>query len=306
MLKSMTGYGKAEIKDNNRYFVIEIKSTNSRFCDVKIAMSPEFNEIEQQIIAVIRKIVKRGKVEVFISRVDEEKPDIGILTNYELALTYYKALKSLQQRLDLPDNIDLSMLLRFYQVTEVAKGRKIFTVSHETRNTIINVVENALKNFDDMRTEEGKTIYDDLSGRVRILEEQIKKIEERYKISFNDYKNNLTKKINEIINIISLDASDKTVDKNRIAMEIALLAERSDVSEEITRMKGLICQFSDNLKIEGDQPEGRGRRLDFIIQEINRETNTIGAKCNDSEISGCVIILKEELEKIREQVQNVE
>lgn len=283
-----------ELKEKDRHFVVEIKSTNNRFCDIKITMSVEFNEIEQKIIKLVKNIVRRGRIEIFILAEEEDKSDSDIFTNQELALTYYKVLKSLQQRLDLPDNIDLNMLLKFSE-SEIVKKKKIYTVSAEMEDTLYAAINEALKNFDDMRVEEGEAIYKDLIGRLKILKDEMQKIEEIYKTSFDENKNRLKQKIKELIN-------NTSIDENRIVLEVALLSEKSDISEEIIRVKHHIKQFSDTCELNSIA----GRKLDFIAQEINREVNTIGAKCNNLGISSHVIILKEELEKIREQIQNAE
>lgn len=291
-MKSMTGYGRGEIKNVNRHFITEIKSTNSRYFDCKVVLPSGFNEMEYEINKLVKNVVKRGRVEIYIFMGEEDKENITIDANHELALTYYKSLKSLQQRLDLPDNIDLNMLLKFSQVI---KERKIYTVASETKIILIDVVNKALIDFDNMRKNEGKAIYNDLLGIINVLKELIEKIEERIKVSIQDYKNNLTKKIKELTN-------NSSIDENRIALEVTLLAEKSDTSEEITKIRNFLEQFTDSCNTEGSI----GRKLDFISQEISREINTIGAKSLCFEISKYAIDFKEELEKIREQVQNIE
>jgi len=289
----MTGYGTGEIKDKNQSCLVEIKTLNNRFCDVYIKDNFTSLEVEQKIEKTIKEKIFRGKINVFIKvdshQAEEEKVEI----NENLANSYYIALENMKNKFNLEDKITLNTMLRLKDVLQVKRVEKI----EELWVLIEEALLEALDSLQVMKEKEGKSLVVDIWKRIKTIEEKIIQIENISEKSIIKYKNEFLIKLKELTDSININ-------EGRIELEAAIFAEKNDVNEEIIRANSHLDQFTALLKSEKDEPVGR--KMDFIIQEINREINTIGSKVNDSEISSLVIIVKSELEKIREQVRNIE
>lgn len=287
----MTGYGVGEIKKENQGCLVEIKTLNNRFCDINIKSSIISLEIEQKVEKIIKETIYRGKVSVQIKvdshKVEEEK----VVLNENLSNSYYNVLKSLKKKYKIEEEINLSSMLRLKDVFQVE--RTVKTV--ELWSLIETTLQKALNSLLRMREKEGKNLIKDIQKRIKKIQKEINRIEKYSEASILKYKNDFLIKLKKI-------TEDINIDEGRVELEAAIFAEKNDINEEIIRTKSHIDQFINLLN--SNQPVGR--KMDFINQEINREINTIGSKTNDLKISSLVIIIKSELEKIREQVRNIE
>jgi uncharacterized protein (TIGR00255 family) len=287
----MTGYGAGEIKRENQGCIVEIKTLNNRFCDIYIKNNFVSLEIEQKIEKIIKEKIFRGKINVFIKvdsqQVEEEKVEL----NEELATSYYNSLEKIRKKFNIKDEITLSSILRLKDVFQVKKTEKI----KELWILIEKPLLKALNSLEEMRKKEGKNLAKDIQKRNRIIEKKIIQIEKYSEKSIAVYKDEFLAKLRELTDNVNIN-------EGRIELEAAIFAEKNDINEEIIRTKSHLDQF--NILLNSDEPVGR--KMDFIIQEINREINTIGSKVNDSKISSLVITVKSELEKIREQIRNIE
>lgn len=293
MIKSMTGFGRGEAKDAERQFTVEVKSVNHRYNDMVVRMPKRLNYLEEKLKNLIKRDIKRGRVEVYVSLENVEQSDVNITLNKSLVGQYVKALKSIGDDFDVVDDISVSLIARFPDVLKVEP-------KEEDENAIWcclkEATTEALEMLVKMRITEGKKLAEDIHKRCEYIVSIINRIENEAPKVVLEYKTKLQDRINEI-----LDEAIE-VDENRLSMEVALYADKSSIAEEIVRLKSHVYQLEQALKDE--QPVGR--KLDFLIQEMNRETNTIGSKANDLEITNYVVDIKSELEKIREQVQNIE
>ena len=289
----MTGYGVAEVKNPTHACLVEIKSLNNRFCDIYIKNNFSSLEIEQKIEKIIKEKLFRGKITVFIKidshLIEEEK----VVFNEELASSYFHALKKMKKKLGIDEEITLGSMLRIKDVFQIEKSEK----TAELWCLIEKPLQKALKSIQLMRRKEGKNLEKDIKSKIKLIEKEIKIIEEYAKKSIIRYKVEFLEKLKELTDSMN-------VEEGRIEMEAAVFAEKKDINEEIIRAKSHIEQFKMLLDCKNGEPVGR--KMDFIIQEINREINTIGSKVNDINISSLVITIKSELEKVREQVRNIE
>ncbi|MDR5658330.1 YicC/YloC family endoribonuclease [Serpentinicella sp. ANB-PHB4] len=293
MIKSMTGFGRSEFQYNNTYFTIEIKSVNNRYMDINIKCPKKFTYLEDQIRQLFKQKIKRGRVDVFINYDQVGEKDVRVTPNVLLAKEYLDALKVLEEELNIKNDICVSTFIKFPDILKIED--KV-----EDKDQVWKAFQNGLEDSLDklilMRKEEGNKLKEDLLMRVEYMSNLINEVNQRGEIVLLEYKTKLTKRIAEILD------DDIQIDDNRLAMEVAIYADKSNVTEEVVRLSSHIKQFEKSL----DQTDSVGRKLDFIIQEMNREVNTIGSKTNDIIISNIVVELKSELEKIREQVQNIE
>jgi uncharacterized protein (TIGR00255 family) len=292
MVKSMTGYGRAESVVAGEKIIVEVKSTNHRYCDIWLRISPKFSSLENEIKKFISTRLSRGRIDLFIQFESEEKEEQNLELNISIAQRYYILLKKLKENLQLPGVITLSNILT----------QKDVIVSRPTDQNQIydwelleSPLSSALDELVKMRKEEGSLLKKDFLSRLNSIELLLDQIKAISKSTFRDYQKDLSEKIQTLCNDIEIDES-------RLAQEVAYLVERSDVTEELVRAQSHLLQFKDWL----DSEEAVGRKLDFLIQEINREVNTIGSKSNQAEISLKVVEIKNELHRIREQVQNIE
>ena len=290
MIKSMTGFGRANYSIDDRQYTVEIKSVNNRYCDLSVKMPRSISYLEEKVRAKITSAVARGKIDVFITFYNNSTKGKSIKFNNELASIYISELQKMADKNNIKKDI---------QVTEISKFPDVLTVENEEDEELIwseleKPLDEALNNFIEMRQNEGKKLYEDISKRVDKIEEIVKEISENSTRLIKDYIVKLETRIKELMNT-------ETIDENRLAMETVIYADKSSVEEEITRLKSHISQFR-NL-ING---EVVGKKIDFLIQEMNRETNTIGSKSSSIDITNMVIDIKTEIEDIREQVQNIE
>ncbi|WP_090437823.1 YicC/YloC family endoribonuclease [Natronincola peptidivorans] len=293
MLTSMTGFGRGEVQKEGKYFHIELKSVNHRYMDISIKMPRSFTYLEDRIRQLVKKYIQRGRVEIFITYKNLGESDIKVTTDITLAHQYIKALEEIHNSFSIEKDIGVSTIARFPDVLQLEK-------QEENEEIVWNLLKEgltqALNNLLEMRKEEGSELKDDLEKRLEILIALIAKIKDRSPEVVKEHKERLTKRIREFME------EEIEIDEARIALEVALFADKSNITEEIVRLNSHIVQFNKSM----EQKEAIGRKLDFLIQEMNREINTIGSKANDLVISNIVVDIKSELEKIREQIQNIE
>ncbi|MDO9555106.1 MAG: YicC/YloC family endoribonuclease [Atribacterota bacterium] len=291
MIKSMTGYGVGRFKKKNGECLVEIKSLNNKYCDVNIKNNFQSLEIEQKIERLIRDRVLRGKVNILVKVEDYGLTEEKIILNEDVADSCYKNLKALKEKYKLKDEISIDSMLKFKDIFKVVKGEEAAKMWPLIEGALNTALDSLLK----MREEEGRILIADIRKRLRKIQKLIDKIKKYSKSSLTDYKDNFLSKIKELTEGLK-------VDEGRIELEAAIFAEKTDITEEITRLKSHLIQFDDLLNSE----ESVGRKMDFLTQEINREVNTIGSKTNDIEVTSLVVLVKSELEKIREQARNIE
>ena len=293
MIRSMTGYGKGYLSVGNREYQVEIKSVNHRYLDISIKMPKMLSYLEEDIKKQISKKIKRGKVDVFITFENNSQEGRDIKINKELAKVYIKQLKDLANEEKISNNIEVIDIAKFPDVLTI----KIDENDEEIKNEIIQVTTDATEKIVEMKKIEGNKIAQDLLERIEKIEGKIVEISEKSTGLIEEYVVKLEKRIKEIL-------KSEEIDKSRLAQEVVIYADKCSIEEEITRLKSHIYQLK-NLLID-NKSETIGKKLDFIIQEMNRETNTIGSKANNLEITNAVVDIKTQLEDIREQVQNIE
>lgn len=293
MIRSMTGYGKSTLNENNREYQMEIKSVNHRYLDINLKLPRTLSYLEEDIKKKISEKIRRGKIDVFITFDNNSAEGKNIQINKELANIYIKELKNLAKKEKIKDNIEVIDIAKFPDILTVKLDEDDKTIKDEIEILTIKAVEQILE----MKNIEGNKISEDLLERIDNIEGKIKEISAKSTGLIEDYVVKLEKRIKEIL-------KTEEIDKSRLAQEVVIYADKCSVEEEITRLKSHIEQFRNLLK--DNKSEAIGKKLDFIIQEMNRETNTIGSKANNLEITNGVINIKTELEDIREQVQNIE
>lgn len=292
MIKSMTGFGRGESSDEIHSFNVEIRSVNHRYNDIIVKMPKHINYLEEKVKESIKKKINRGRIEVYINLEYIDDSAVEVKVDLSLAKAYKNALEDLINRLDMEDDVNLFHILNF---SDVVKTERKELDEDETWTCLNLAVEEALNSLMNMRIKEGLALKSDLETQLDIMYDIIEKIEERSPLVVKDYKEKLELRIKEILNV-------DYIDEEKLAYEVAFFADRSDINEEVIRFKSHIKQFRESLEDE----EPVGRKLDFLIQEMNREINTIGSKANDLAISNHVVTIKSQLEKMREQVQNIE
>lgn len=292
MLKSMTGYGRGQVNGQGRSFLVEVRSVNNRYLDCNVRMPRVYACAEDGIVKQVKNTISRGKVDVFVTIENTAEEPVTVTLNEGVAAGYKLALDAMAERFGLKEDISVSLLSRFpdvFRVEKVPEDLEAMTAELHEAAAI------ALADFDAMRSREGEKLAEDLLGRLDLLEEYDRIVEERSPQRVAAYREKLTARIQEVL-------EDRQLDESRILTEAAIFADKVAVDEETVRLRSHISQFRD--MIQGGSPIGR--KLDFLVQEMNRETNTIGSKANDLEMSSIVVDMKAELEKIREQIQNVE
>lgn len=292
MIKSMTGYGRSQQIIDGRDITVEIKSVNHRYFEFSARTPRAYGYLEEKMKTFLQGSISRGKVDVGITVFNIENKDSLIEVNRSVAQGYVSALRSANEELGLNDDITLSKLMRLPDIFNVVKTEED---EEAVWNDVKTVAEAALGNFVSMRIAEGKKMTEDISCRLNYIEKLVKSVEERSPETTRLYREKLYNKIKDIL-------EDKNVDEQRIITEAAIFSEKIAVDEETVRLRSHINQFRTLLEAE----EPVGRKLDFLIQEFNRESNTIGSKAQDIEITKTVVELKSEIEKIREQIQNIE
>ena len=292
MIKSMTGYGRAQQTLCGRDITVEIRSVNHRYFEYASRLPRSFGYLDEKLKALLQSAVSRGKVDCFVTIVSVDSGGAQVAVCHELAEAYVRALRALGEELSLPDDLTLSSISRFSD---------IFVVQHapededEVWECVRTVAEEALAQFVSMRAAEGTRLRDDILSRLKVIEDCVSAVEVQSPRTVAAYRERLFVKLQEIL-------ESKTIDTQRVLTEAAIVADRLAVDEETVRLRSHIAQLRDFLQ----SPDPIGRKMDFLVQELNREANTIGSKCQDVEIAQTVITIKSEIEKIREQIQNIE
>ena len=292
MLKSMTGYGRREEIADGKKILCEIKSVNHRYSDYNIKVPRYYGFLEDRVRGLVSEYVKRGKIDIYIAVESFEEADKEITVNMELAKNYYNALVELRDTLGLKDDITAMGISRYPDIFVATQKEEDEEAVWET---VKKVLVPTIEAFMAMREREGERIEKDLVGRIEYMKSLAKKVEERSPQTVKEYSDRLYEKIKEV-----LDGKD--VDDARVLTEVAIFADKVAVNEELVRLSSHFDEFYQIIKT----PEPAGRKLDFLIQEINREINTTGSKAVDIEIAKTVVELKAETEKLREQIQNIE
>ena len=292
MIKSMTGYGSAKGTVEGLTISVELKSVNNRYLDTSVRLPRSFLFAEDAVKAAVQRHISRGKVDVFVSVDSSEAGDMTVKVNEGLLRGYMDAIRSIAKEYDLPDDLSALAVSRFPDVLSVEKK----DLDAEAISAgIVEIAEQALKDFDAMRLREGEKLRDDVLSRVAVIDSLVSTVEQTAPQTVADYRARLEAKMAEVL-------GSTGVDENRILAEAAIFADHIAVDEETVRLRSHMSQL--NTMIRGNSPTGR--KIDFLIQEFNREANTIGSKCQNSEIAHTVVDLKSEIEKIREQIQNIE
>ena len=292
MIKSMTGYGKSELEVDLRRYQVEIKSVNHRYLDISVKMPKQISYLEEEIKRKISEKIKRGKLDVFITFENNSIKGKEIKINTEIAREYIKELRKLASEENLLDNIEVTEITKYPDVLSIQNLEDDDTI----KNELLKTVEEATSNLVKMRETEGNRISKDLLNRISKIQQKVIKISSLSTGLIEEYVVKLEGRIKDLI-------KDKEIDESRLAQEVVIYADKCSIEEEVTRLNSHIFQFEKQIK---DSQDAIGKKLDFMIQEMNRETNTIGSKANNLDITNGVIDIKTELENIREQVQNIE
>mgnify|MGYP001859390627 CR=1 FL=1 len=291
-MKSMTGYGRAREASNEREIVVELRAVNHRYLDVNVKAPRGYGFLEEAIKKLAASKISRGKVDVYISVTDLAAQETTITLNHELAQSYFDALVELRDALHLHDDISVMSIAK---MPDVLVSQRVEVDADALTASVSEVFNEAVKQFDEMRQIEGEKLADDIRNRMNTIKEVVEQVEIRSPERVTAYREKLEKRMNEIL-------ADSTVDEQRILTEAAIFADKTAVDEETVRLRSHLDQLDNMLKDSNPV----GRKLDFLVQEMNREANTIGSKANDSILANYVIALKAEIEKIREQIQNIE
>ena len=292
MIKSMTGFGRSEISEGQRKISVEMKSVNHRYLEAGIKMPKKLNVFEARIRDVLKQYANRGKIDIFISYEDLTENKIMLKYNSDIAAEYMDIFNKMAEQFDMKNDVTIAGLSRY---PEVITMEDIPVDEDELWHFIEKAVRQACEQFVNARITEGENLKKDLLDKLDNMAEVVAFIENRSPKIMKEYRNKLENKVAELLN-------DTTIDENRIATEVIIYADKICVDEETVRLKSHIDHAKKCLSEDG----GIGRKLDFIAQEMNREANTILSKANDIEISNKAIELKTEIEKIREQIQNIE
>lgn len=292
LIKSMTGFGRSEMVTEQCKITVEIKAVNHRYCDLNIKMPKKLNILENAVRGAIKKAVHRGKLDVYIGYEDLSEHAACVQLNKELGREYYRALSELSEELGIDNDASAVRIARMPEVLMLSEAQ---LVPEEVEETLLLAVGQALSQFMESRVREGEQLKEDILRKLHGMTGNISAIEERYPQMVSDYRKKLTDKVKELL-------ADSNVDESRIATEVVIYADKICVDEETVRLRSHITNMEEELTRGGNV----GRKLDFIAQEMNREANTILSKANDITVSYMAIDLKTEIEKIREQVQNIE
>ena len=292
MIKSMTGFGRSIYENEGREYIIEIKSVNNRFSDINIKMPRSLNYLEEAVKKKVLNHVSRGKIDIFITFNNNSDLGKSIKLNTEIAKKYITELKKLSKETEIIDNINIMDISKFPDVLNIKVEEEAEEVIEQE---LLKALNEAIKSFIDMREKEGVKIKQDLENRIKIVSEKINEISNISTGLVEEYIVKLETRIKELL-------KTDVVDQSRLAQEVVIYSDKCSVEEELTRLKSHISQFLNLI----NEDVAVGKKLDFLIQEMNRETNTIGSKANNLEITNLVVDIKTELENVREQVQNIE
>lgn len=292
MIRSMTGYGRGEAQGAGKQTTVEMKGVNHRFLEIVVRMPKQFSALEERLRKIIQEQVSRGRVDVFISVEEFGDKAKNVKVDKNLAQAYYSALKELEEHLGSKEVVDYTTIPRFPDVLVVEEDEADL---EEVWTTLATAVTQATGQFIEMRQIEGTKLAQDILHRVDSIANLNGQIEQRSPLVVEEYRQKLDQRLKTLLPELELDPG-------RIATEVAIFADRSSITEENVRLNSHLEQMRQNFQQGGSV----GRKLDFIVQEMNRETNTIGSKANDLQITSMVVEVKSEIEKIREQVQNIE
>ena len=292
MIRSMTGYGRAVQTIDGREITVELRSVNNRYLDCTVKLPRMFSFAEDSVKNRVKAAVSRGKVDVYIGVNAAQAADVQVAVNRPVLESYLAALRQIETEYGVRDDVTVMSLARLPDVFSVEK-----TEEDEQKLTqdILSVAEEAIARYNTMRETEGAALEADLRGRAATILERVALVEARSPVTVAEYRERLRQKMQEVL-------QNTAIDEGRILQEAAIYADRIAVDEETVRLRSHLAQLGAMLTKGG----AIGRKLDFLLQELNRETNTIGSKCNDLELSNIVVDMKAELEKIREQTQNIE
>jgi len=293
MIKSMTGFGRGENSDGFHNFTVEIKTLNHRYNDIIVKMPKHISYFEESVKKIIKEKINRGRVEVFISLEYVNQSIIDIKVDMPLAKSYKQAIESIAGGLNINEQVSLDQIVR---IPDVIKAEKKEEDEEQIWICLKGALEEAIDKMMVMRSEEGKELAKDITMKSANITEMVKEIEKRAPLVVLEYKEKLKARVEELLE------EEYKIDDSKLANEVAFFADKSNINEEIVRLYSHINQIISSLQME----EPVGRKLDFLVQEMNREINTIGSKASDLEITKLVVDVKSEIEKIREQIQNVE
>ena len=292
MIKSMTGFGRYETVTDEYRIAVEIKSVNHRYCDLNIKLPKKFNEIENTLRMMMKEIAERGKVDVYVSYEDYAGKGTHVHYHPQIAKEYVKVAAQVAEEFELHNSLSAERLLGFADVISLEEEsndlESVFPIVTQT-------LQKAGEQFIASREREGEQLYQDIKGKLAYLLTLVAQVEERSPQMLQEHRQKLLEKVQELL-------GDRKIDEGILATELIVYADKVCVDEETVRLRSHIDAMSETL----DMQEAIGRKLDFIAQEMNREANTILSKANDKELSGITINLKTEIEKIREQIQNIE
>ena len=294
MIKSMTGFGKGEFADNKRHITVEIRSVNHRYSDINVKMPRRYSFAEDKIKRIVKETVSRGKMEVSIMVENITEDDINVKLNTMVAKQYVDNLTLLKNTFAIEGDIDLRLLS---SLPDVMRAIPDVEDEEDMSKAIEKALREALVAFDGMRSDEGSQLTEDLIQRGRSIRALLKQIEERAPMVSKVYADKMKDRIKELI------GKEIAVPEDRILLEAAIFADKSNITEELVRLDSHMVQL-ENIIHKSDKADGK--KLDFLVQEMNREANTIGSKSNDMQITGVMLEIKSEIEKIREQIQNIE
>ena len=292
MVKSMTGYGRAVETVNGREFTVELRSVNNRYLDCNVKLPRSLTFAEEAVKQAVKGTISRGKVDVFITVHSEGATDVKITLNEAMVEGYLAAMKQMVTTYGVQDDISVSILSRMPEVFTVEKPE---VDEEQLLADLMSVVKQALANYDAMRAAEGKALENDLRSRGNTILELVSQVEAGNGQTVIDYRTRLYNKLQEVL-------ANTSIEESRILTEAAIFADKVAVDEETVRLRSHLEQMNNMLTTGG----AIGRKLDFLLQEMNRESNTIGSKCSDVKLARIVVDIKAELEKIREQTQNIE
>ena len=292
LVKSMTGYGRAVETVNGREFTVELRSVNNRYLDCNVKLPWMLSFAEDTVKQAVKKSISRGKVDVFITVRSEGSTDVKVTLNAAMVEGYLAAMKEMVETYGVKDDISVSLLSRMNEVFTVEKPQ---VDEEQLLADLMGVVDQALANYDAMRAAEGKALENDLRSRGNTILELVSQVEEGNGQTVIAYRTRLYNKLQEVL-------ANTSIDESRILTEAAIFADKVAVDEETVRLRSHLEQMNQMLTAGG----AIGRKLDFLLQEMNRESNTIGSKCTDVKLARIVVDIKAELEKIREQTQNIE
>ena len=292
LVKSMTGYGRAVETVNGREFTVEIRSVNNRYLDCTVKLPRMLSFAEDAVKQAVKATISRGKVDVFISQRAEGASDVKVTLNEAVVAGYVSAMEKMAEQFKLREDISVALVSGMPDVFTVEKPD---VDEEQLMNDLLGVVQSALLSYDAMRAKEGQALKNDLTSRGNTIRSLVSQVEEGNAQTVIDYRTKLYNKLQEVL-------ASTTIDESRILTEAAIFADKVAVDEETVRLRSHLEQMDSML----DSGGAIGRKLDFLLQEMNREANTIGSKCTDVRLARVVVDIKAELEKIREQTQNIE